>query len=191
MRCLEKGAVFRTTASTLMNDQSSRSHAIFTVTVEQYVHATGETLTAKIRFCDLAGSERAKKTGSVGQRFQEGVNINQGLLALGNVISALGDPQLQKQHVPYRDSKLTRILQDSIGGNSRTLMIACISPADANFGESLTTLKYANRARNIQYKVQANRAPMEAEQLRERLAELQEELRLATLGAPGLVAENQ
>merc|ERR1719253_1901461 len=119
MRCLEKGAVFRTTASTLMNDKSSRSHAIFTVIVEQYVYATGETLTAKIRFCDLAGSERAKKTGAVGERFREGVNINQGLFALGNVISALGDPKLKATHVPYRDSKLTRLLQDSLGGNSR------------------------------------------------------------------------
>merc|ERR1719253_970090 len=178
MRCLEKGAVFRTTASTLMNDQSSRSHAIFTVTIEQYVHATGETLTAKIRFCDLAGSERAKKTGTVGERFREGVNINQGLLALGNVISALGDPKLMKHHVPYRDSKLTRLLQDSLGGNSRTLMIACVSPSDCDFMETLSTLKYASRARNIQNKVVVNqdKHSVELSLLRKQIQELKMKL---------------
>lgn len=100
---------------------------------------------------DLAGSERQKRTKAEGQRLREGIDINKGLLALGNVISALGNEKKRNRisHVPYRDSKLTRLLQDSLGGNSRTLMIACVSPADSNFDESMNALRYANRARNI------------------------------------------
>lgn len=84
----------------------------------------------------MAGSERIKRTGAEGQRLKEGININQGLLALGNVINALCDEKRKGKHIPYRDSKLTRMLQDSLGGNSKTLMIACISPADTNFEET-------------------------------------------------------
>ena len=101
----------------------------------------------------MTGSERLKRTGATGERAQEGININCGLLALGNVISALGDEKRQGAHVPFRDSKITRLLQDSLGGNSKTLMIACCSPAHTNEEESLNTLKYANRARNIKNKV--------------------------------------
>jgi hypothetical protein len=129
-RCLEHGSVFRTTGSTLMNQQSSRSHAIFTIIVEQRSLQEGsssnDVITAKFHLVDLAGSERAKRTGAVGMRFKESVTINCGLLALGNVISALGDERKRGHHVPYRESKLTRMLQDSLGGNSRTCMIACI-----------------------------------------------------------------
>uniref|UniRef100_A0A7S4SDZ2 Kinesin motor domain-containing protein n=1 Tax=Alexandrium monilatum TaxID=311494 RepID=A0A7S4SDZ2_9DINO len=191
LRCLEKGAVFRTTASTNMNEQSSRSHAIFTVTMEQRSRTSGETLIAKVRFADLAGSERAKKTGTVGERFREGVNINQGLLALGNVISALGDPKLNRSHVPYRDSKLTRLLQDSLGGNSRTMMIACVSPADVHFSETLNTLKYANRAKNIKNKVTVNLSVKTSDvaKLREQIQEMHLELsrarQLQTMGLGG------
>ncbi|KAJ6328060.1 hypothetical protein OIU77_009864 [Salix suchowensis] len=139
-----------------------------------------EYLCAKLHLVDLAGSERAKRTGSDGMRFKEGVHINKGLLALGNVISALGDEKKRKEgvHVPYRDSKLTRLLQDSLGGNSRTVMIACISPADINAEETLNTLKYANRARNIQNKPVVNRDPMSSEMLkmRQQLEYLQAEL---------------
>ena len=103
------------------------------------------TTTAKFNFVDLAGSERLKRTGATGDRAKEGIDINSGLLALGNVISALGDVAKRGSHVPYRDSKLTRILQDSLGGNSRTVMIACVSPCDRDFIETLNTLKYANR----------------------------------------------
>ena len=110
---------------------------------------------------DLAGSERNKRTGAVGSRFKESININSGLLALGNVISALSDDQGRKQsgkesemrkhlHVPYRDLKLTRLLQDSLGGNSRTCMIACVSPTDSNLEETLNTLKYAARAQTFE-----------------------------------------
>ncbi|NXU89033.1 KI21B protein, partial [Xiphorhynchus elegans] len=112
-----------------------------------------ETLTAKFHFVDLAGSERLKRTGATGERAKEGISINCGLLALGNVISALGDQSKKVVHVPYRDSKLTRLLQDSLGGNSQTIMIACVSPSDRDFMETLNTLKYANRARNIKNKV--------------------------------------
>ncbi|CAN8028783.1 unnamed protein product, partial [Ixodes persulcatus] len=115
-----------------------------------------ETLTAKFHFVDLAGSERLKRTGATGDRAKEGISINCGLLALGNVISALGDASGKISHVPYRDSKLTRLLQDSLGGNSRTLMIACVSPCDRDFMETLNTLRYANRAKNIKNKITVN-----------------------------------
>ncbi|KDO18663.1 hypothetical protein SPRG_16020 [Saprolegnia parasitica CBS 223.65] len=149
MRLLSMGTAARVTGSTNMNEQSSRSHAIFTLMLQQRDLGTGEFTLAKFHLVDLAGSERAKRTGAVGGRFKESININQGLLALGNVISALGDEAKKKLHVPYRDSKLTRLLQDSLGGNSTTLMIACVSPAASNFEETLNTLKYANRAKNI------------------------------------------
>ncbi|XP_053673774.1 kinesin-like protein KIF21B [Anopheles nili] len=166
LSCLQQGALARTTASTQMNEQSSRSHALFTILIrrqrvmsaEQCGNVDGdtETLTSKFHFVDLAGSERLKRTGATGERAREGISINCGLLALGNVISALGDKTKKVSHVPYRDSKLTRLLQDSLGGNSQTIMIACVSPSDRDFMETLNTLKYANRARNIKNKVQIN-----------------------------------
>ncbi|GBG27156.1 Kinesin-like protein KIF27 [Hondaea fermentalgiana] len=150
LRQLRLGAQRRTTGSTQMNATSSRSHAIFTMLIEQRDVRTQRRRTAKIHLVDLAGSERNKRTGAVGERFQESIQINQGLLALGNVISTLGSETRQSRvHVPYRQSKLTRLLRDCLGGNSRTLFIACISPADENLAETLNTLKYANRARNI------------------------------------------
>ncbi|KAK4336765.1 hypothetical protein RND71_044067 [Anisodus tanguticus] len=173
LQCLQKGALSRQTGSTNMNAQSSRSHAIFTIFIKQQrvvqiennhhmeteveiKNQEFETLTAKFNFVDLAGSERLKRTGATGDRAKEGISINTGLLSLGNVISALGDKNKRALHVPYRDSKLTRLLQDSLGGNSRTLMIACISPSDRDFMETLGTLRYANRAKNIRNKVVAN-----------------------------------
>ncbi|TMW41739.1 hypothetical protein DOY81_013184 [Sarcophaga bullata] len=161
--CLVKGSAGRAVASTAMNQASSRSHAIFTV----YMQATkkdesGAVTTSKFHLVDLAGSERSKKTGATGDRFKEGVKINQGLLALGNVISALGDGK-GSGFVRYRDSKLTRLLQDSLGGNSVTLMIACVSPADYNVAETLSTLRYADRARKIKNKPIVNQDPHAAE----------------------------
>ncbi|KAF0040344.1 hypothetical protein F2P81_006242 [Scophthalmus maximus] len=199
MQCLKLGALSRTTASTQMNVQSSRSHAIFTIHLCQVrVCASDnqenetdnkvsngnseldeyETLTAKFHFVDLAGSERLKRTGATGDRAKEGISINCGLLALGNVISALGDRSKRSSHVPYRDSKLTRLLQDSLGGNSQTVMIACISPSDRDFMETLNTLKYANRARNIKNKVMVNqdKASQQISALRTEIARLQMEL---------------
>lgn len=192
--CLKKGSLSRTTASTNMNSQSSRSHAIFTLYIKQQrivelgevngdIHQDMpshefETLTAKFHFVDLAGSERLKRTGASGDRAKEAVSINSGLLALGNVISALGDRKKIGSHVPYRDSKLTRLLQDSLGGNSQTLMIACISPSDRDFMETLNTLRYANRAKNIKNKVIANqdKASETINLLRREIQQLQLEL---------------
>ncbi|KAJ1569266.1 hypothetical protein HK405_007551 [Cladochytrium tenue] len=144
-------------------------------------------LTSKFHFVDLAGSERLKRTNAEGDRKKEGISINQGLLALGNVISALGDENRKTSHVPYRDSKLTRMLQDSLGGNSQTLMLACISPSDTNYGETVSTLTYANRARNIRNRVVVNQeffgqgatsaaAEREIRALRTMVSELKEEV---------------
>ncbi|CAH1707311.1 unnamed protein product [Chironomus riparius] len=187
LNCLQQGAIARTTASTNMNESSSRSHAIFTILIRrQRVMSSDEcpdgddleTLTSKFHFVDLAGSERLKRTGATGERAREGISINCGLLALGNVISALGDMTKKASHVPYRDSKLTRLLQDSLGGNSQTCMIACVSPSDQNFMETLNTLKYANRARNIKNRVQLNQdqSSRTISQLRREIAALQLEL---------------
>lgn len=150
-----------------------------------------ETLTSKFHFVDLAGSERLKRTGATGERAREGISINCGLLALGNVISALGDKSKRATHIPYRDSKLTRLLQDSLGGNSQTLMIACVSPSDRDFMETLNTLKYANRARNIKNKVQLNQdqSSRTISQLRREIAALQLELLDYKQGKRSLDAE--
>ncbi|KAK7165811.1 hypothetical protein R3I93_005786 [Phoxinus phoxinus] len=157
---MEAGNINRTTASTGMNDTSSRSHAIFTINFTQAkfdAEMPSETV-SKIHLVDLAGSERADATGATGVRLKEGSNINKSLVTLGNVISALadlcqegGNSHLKKKQVfvPYRDSVLTWLLKDSLGGNSKTIMIATISPADVNYGETLSTLRYANRAKNI------------------------------------------
>lgn len=153
---LHIGSTRRQTASTDMNSVSSRSHAIFSVNLVQYRvgrNNTKSVVRSKCHFVDLAGSERLKRTGASGDRAKEGININAGLLALGNVISALGDASKKNTHIPYRDSKLTRLLQDSIGGNSYTMMIACISPVKADANETYNTLKYANRARNIKNRI--------------------------------------
>ncbi|XP_072039625.1 chromosome-associated kinesin KIF4-like [Amphiura filiformis] len=179
MRCLERGAVGRTTASTAMNATSSRSHAIFTIHIDMVKKDdSNSSCHAKFHLVDLAGSERAKKTKAQGDRFKEGVNINRGLLALGNVISALGDENGRKGHIPYRDAKLTRLLQDSLGGNSQTLMIACVSPADSNMEETLNTLRYADRARRIKNKPVVNRDPQAAElaKLKQQVQQLQIQL---------------
>ncbi|KAI8603695.1 hypothetical protein EDD21DRAFT_294898, partial [Dissophora ornata] len=154
---LQKGSLCRTTAATDMNQTSSRSHAIFSVILKQQRSEELEPkLASKFHFVDLAGSERLKRTRAVGDRAKEGISINAGLLALGNVISALGDEARRSSHIPYRDSKLTRLLQDSLGGNSATLMLACVSAADADINETVSTLVYANRARNIRNRVVIN-----------------------------------
>uniref|UniRef100_A0A8C3ADN0 Kinesin-like protein n=1 Tax=Cyclopterus lumpus TaxID=8103 RepID=A0A8C3ADN0_CYCLU len=153
------GNANRTTASTAMNDISSRSHAIFTISFTRAwfdAELPRETL-SKIHLVDLAGSERADATLSTGTRLKEGANINKSLVSLGTVISALADLSVGGQStkkkkqtfIPYRDSVLTWLLKDSLGGNSLTTMIATISPADVNYGETLSTLRYASRAKNI------------------------------------------
>ncbi|XP_062814447.1 kinesin-like protein KIF16B isoform X9 [Anolis carolinensis] len=189
---MEAGNINRTTAATGMNDVSSRSHAIFTVNFTQAkfdAEMPCETV-SKIHLVDLAGSERADATGATGVRLKEGGNINKSLVTLGNVISALADlsqdasnPLTKKKQVfvPYRDSVLTWLLKDSLGGNSKTIMIATISPADINYGETLSTLRYANRAKNIINKPTINEDP-NVKLIRELRAEI---ARLKTLLAQG------
>ncbi len=183
------GSIKRHTSSTVLNKTSSRSHAIFTIVVKKYIYSpdtvttessdgafdteprstnhgiaslsiNAEVITSKLHFCDLAGSERLKRTHSVGKKLQEGIDINKGLLALGNVISILGDEQKKsKVHIPYRDSKLTRILKDSLGGNSRTLLLCCLSCDAIDYPETVNALKYARKAKNITNKPTVNRDP--------------------------------
>uniref|UniRef100_A0A8D0A1S9 Kinesin family member 4 n=1 Tax=Sander lucioperca TaxID=283035 RepID=A0A8D0A1S9_SANLU len=185
--CLEIGNSARTVGSTAMNAASSRSHAIFTITLEQRRGTDKvDSVVSKLHLVDLAGSERQKKTKAEGERLKEGISINRGLLSLGNVISALGDESKKNSFVPYRDSKLTRLLQDSLGGNSHTLMIACISPADSNMEETINTLRYADRARKIKNKPIVNVDPRAAEM--NHLKQQVQELQVMLLHARGGVA---
>lgn len=153
---LEKGAAKRTTAATLMNAYSSRSHSVFSVTIHMKETTTdGEELVkiGKLNLVDLAGSENIGRSGAVDKRAREAGNINQSLLTLGRVITALVE---RTPHIPYRESKLTRILQDSLGGRTKTSIIATISPASVNLEETLSTLEYAHRAKNILNKPEVN-----------------------------------
>nr|XP_030688659.1 kinesin-like protein KIF27 isoform X9 [Globicephala melas] len=183
MSLLEMGNAARHTDTTQMNEHSSRSHAIFTISLRQvaknkeaaedgswYSH---QHIVSKFHFVDLAGSERVTKTGNTGERFKESIQINSGLLALGNVISALGDPRRKSSHIPYRDAKITRLLKDSLGGSAKTVMITCVSPSSLDFDESLNSLKYANRARNIRNKPTLNFSPES-----DRMGEMEFEIKL-------------
>jgi len=179
LNCLSAGITHRTTGATLMNEVSSRSHSIFTIIIE--ITDDDGCKYAKFHMVDLAGSERAKRTGAAGERLKESININSGLLALGNVISALSDPR-PNLHIPYRDSKITRILKDSLGGNSKTVMIACVSCADTDFEETGNTLKYACRARQITNKPKVNRDPKDTQilEMNNEINQLRNQLRLHT-----------
>ncbi|XP_065092459.1 chromosome-associated kinesin KIF4A [Ochlerotatus camptorhynchus] len=191
---LMTGSQERAVASTAMNAVSSRSHAIFTLNLTNRSKGDQPTVTnSKFHLVDLAGSERPKKTQATGERFKEGVKINQGLLVLGNVISALGSAGGPLGHVPYRESKLTRLLQDSLGGNSLTLMLACVSPADYNCEETINTLRYANRARNIKNKAVINQDPNQAEirRLNSIIQELRMELLAYSAGGKENVTANR
>jgi hypothetical protein len=159
---MTQGSSHRITKETNMNERSSRSHALFVIYIEQSEMSEGRQIikAGKLNLVDLAGSERQKKTDAVGERLKEAIEINLSLSALGNVISALVDGNVK--HVPYRDSKLTRLLQDSLGGNTKTVMIAVTSPADYNYEESLSTLRYASRAKFIQNKPTVNEDPKDA-----------------------------
>jgi len=152
-RRMAEGTAARTVASTKMNATSSRAHTVFGIsftTITEFEGATSE-MTARMNLVDLAGSERAESTGATGDRLKEGCAINASLSALGNVITALADIAMGKKKVfvPYRNSVLTRLLQDALGGNSRTIMIAALSPADVNYDETLGTLRYADRCKKI------------------------------------------
>ncbi|CAB3232163.1 unnamed protein product [Arctia plantaginis] len=153
----------RVIGATAMNTESSRSHAIFSITVESSKRGADGKMhvkMGKLHLVDLAGSERQSKTQATGTRLKEATKINQSLSVLGNVISALVDGK--STHIPYRNSKLTRLLQDSLGGNSKTVMIATIGPADMNYVETISTLRYANRAKNIENKTHVNSEPGDA-----------------------------
>lgn len=199
MKHMRKGDVSRTTASTKMNDTSSRSHAVFTITLKQIHHdiATDETTerTARIRLVDLAGSERAKSTESTGQRLREGSNINKSLTTLGRVIAALADPKQGrvgnkkgKDIVPYRDSILTWLLKDSLGGNSKTAMIACISPTD--YEETLSTLRYADQAKHIRTRARVNQDHLSAAERDKQIDEMAETIKRLQMSV-GLAAANR
>eukprot|EP00842_Homolaphlyctis_polyrhiza_P006625 jgi/Hompol1/6964/HPOL_000867-RA len=156
-RVFPSGALEVPVASTT---EALRSHAIFTLTLHRRTESC--VTISQFHFVDLAGSERLKRTRSFGERMAEGISINQGLLTLGRVIMALQNSSALPSHtsanhiIPYRDSKLTRLLQNSLGGNSRTVMIACISTAEHDFKESICTLKYATSARCIRNQCQTN-----------------------------------
>jgi len=169
---MQAGKKNRSVGATLMNVGSSRSHAIFTIIVEcaEANEERGEHIhVGKLNLVDLAGSERQAKTGATGDRLKEATKINLSLSALGNVISALVDGR--SHHIPYRDSKLTRLLQDSLGGNTKTVMCANCGPAGYNVDETISTLRYANRAKNIKNKPKINEDPKDA-MLREFQAEI-------------------
>ncbi|KAJ3232325.1 Kinesin-like protein kif21b [Chytriomyces hyalinus] len=204
-RILEVGAKNRTTGETNMNEASSRSHSILTITVDQYLVEQKKPSTlartesagslhpevagpsehspevlakigmgrrrSKIHLIDLAGSERADSTGATGARLREGAQINQSLSALGNVISALTSPAHGGAHIPYRDSKLTYLLSDSLGGNALTLMITCCSPTGRNYQESVSTLRFAERVKKVQ-----NKATVNMDKNLIRIAELEAEI---------------
>ena len=192
IRLMKMGDTSRTTASTKMNDTSSRSHAVFTIILRQ-IHAdvdTDETTerTARIRLVDLAGSERAKATEATGQRLREGSNINKSLTTLGRVIAALaGDSnsgntsprKKQKELVPYRDSILTWLLKDSLGGNSKTAMVACISPSD--YDETLSTLRYADQAKRIRTRAIVNQDSVSTAERDAQIEQMQETIRALQL----------
>ncbi|XP_005105008.1 kinesin-like protein KIF3A isoform X2 [Aplysia californica] len=178
-RIMTLGNKNRSVGATHMNMHSSRSHAIFTVTIEcSEKGPDGEqhVRVGKLHLVDLAGSERQAKTGATGQRLKEATKINLSLSTLGNVISSLVDGK--STHIPYRNSKLTRLLQDSLGGNSKTVMVANIGPADYNYDESISTLRYANRAKNIKNRAKINEDPKDAllRQFQKEIEELKKQL---------------
>ncbi|XP_042342625.1 kinesin-like protein KIF18A isoform X1 [Plectropomus leopardus] len=159
LEALDSGNRNRTQHPTDMNATSSRSHAVFQIYLRQQDKTAclnPNVCVAKMSLIDLAGSERASATNAKGARLREGANINRSLLALGNVINVLADPKSKKTHIPYRDSKLTRILKDSLGGNCRTVMIANVSPSSKSYDDTHNTLKYANRAKEIKSSLKSN-----------------------------------
>ncbi len=146
IRIIETGKAHRASAPTLMNAESSRSHSILSILVTQKLESTGRHRKGKIFLVDLAGSEKVSKTGAKGTRLEEAKNINRSLTTLGMVINALCDGA---SHIPYRDSKLSRILQDSLGGNSKTTLIICCASEDRHCSETISTLRFGERAKKI------------------------------------------
>ncbi|XP_034392788.1 kinesin-like protein KIF1B isoform X1 [Cyclopterus lumpus] len=188
---MDAGNKARTVAATNMNETSSRSHAVFTIVFTQKKHDSETDLStekvSKISLVDLAGSERADSTGATGTRLKEGANINKSLTTLGKVISALAEVSKKKKKtdfIPYRDSVLTWLLRENLGGNSRTAMVAALSPADINYDETLSTLRYADRAKSIKCNAVINEDPNNklVRDLKDEVARLKELLRAQGLG---------
>ncbi|XP_053281018.1 kinesin-like protein KIF1B isoform X1 [Pleuronectes platessa] len=188
---MDAGNKARTVAATNMNETSSRSHAVFTIVFTQKKHDSETDLStekvSKISLVDLAGSERADSTGATGTRLKEGANINKSLTTLGKVISALAEVSKKKKKsdfIPYRDSVLTWLLRENLGGNSRTAMVAALSPADINYDETLSTLRYADRAKNIKCNAIINEDPNNklVRDLKDEVTRLKELLRAQGLG---------
>ncbi|XP_047923686.1 kinesin-like protein KIF1B isoform X6 [Anser cygnoides] len=188
---MDAGNKARTVAATNMNETSSRSHAVFTIVFTQKKHDAETDLStekvSKISLVDLAGSERADSTGAKGTRLKEGANINKSLTTLGKVISALAEVSKKKKKtdfIPYRDSVLTWLLRENLGGNSRTAMVAALSPADINYDETLSTLRYADRAKQIKCNAVINEDPNAklVRELKEEVTRLKDLLRAQGLG---------
>lgn len=194
---MDEGNKARTVAATNMNETSSRSHAVFTLTLTQKRHDAETSMdtekVSRISLVDLAGSERANSTGATGARLKEGAEINRSLSTLGRVIAALADVAAGKKKnasmVPYRDSILTWLLKDSLGGNSMTAMIAAISPADLNFDETLSTLRYADSAKRIRNHAVVNEDPNARmiRELKEELGQLRAQLGGGAAGIAGAI----
>ena len=186
---IDQGNDIRAVASTAMNATSSRSHSIFIIKMmsTEVIEGQKREMRATINLVDLAGSERAAKTGATGDKLKEGANINKSLSALGAVINALAENSKGKKKVfiPYRNSKLTRVLQESLGGNSVTIMVAAISPAAYNYDETLSTLQYADRAKAIQLKAKKNEQLTEVGKLKKEIDELKAMLAAAQAGGGG------
>ncbi|XP_048639586.1 kinesin-like protein KIF1B isoform X8 [Marmota marmota marmota] len=194
---MDAGNKARTVAATNMNETSSRSHAVFTIVFTQKKHDSETNLStekvSKISLVDLAGSERADSTGAKGTRLKEGANINKSLTTLGKVISALAEvdnctskskKKKKTDFIPYRDSVLTWLLRENLGGNSRTAMVAALSPADINYDETLSTLRYADRAKQIKCNAVINEDPNAklVRELKEEVTRLKDLLRAQGLG---------
>ncbi|XP_051918560.1 kinesin-like protein KIF28P [Hippocampus zosterae] len=190
---MEQGTRTRTTAATHMNTNSSRSHMLIVLQLKQILPQESVTKQSNINLVDLAGSERQRSASSEADRLKEGMAINLSLTTLGNVISALADMAVGRKvvHVPYRDSVLTKLLQSALGGNSRTVMIATLSPADICYEESLSTLRYAERAKHIQNRPVVNERPTErlVKELKAENARLMQ--RLSRLGHDGRSADDE
>ena len=184
MEIMERGSANKHMASTAMNHNSSRSHSIFTIVIESCrVDGEAKIKVGKFNMVDLAGSEKQSKTGATGERLEEAIKINLSLSTLCQVISSLVDQR--SKYVPYRDSKLTRLLQDSLGGNTKTVMIAAVGPANDNVEETMNTLRYASRAKKIENKPKINEDPKDAmlREFQDEIKRLKEQLNLAAGGA--------
>ncbi|XP_054828122.1 kinesin-like protein KIF18A [Eublepharis macularius] len=202
LQMLDYGNRNRTQHPTDVNASSSRSHAVFQIYLRQQDKTASinqNVRIAKLSLIDLAGSERACATNGKGARFREGANINRSLLALGNVINALADPKSKKQHIPYRNSKLTRLLKDSLGGNCRTIIIAAVSPSSMFYDDTYNTLKYANRAKDIKSSLKSNIVSLDShisqyakicEEQKKEIIMLKEKLRIYELEKAS-IPENQ